>query len=169
MRVVVPYVLGRLEPATLRAVVSWPGGVDLVRLPAEDRGAYARLVRSLWSAGEGFMVCEQDIVPTRAQLLELATCHARWCSFLYDADHYPDGPMMGLCKFSTPLLRAHPHAADVALIVGRRRDADAEWWNVDNRMARDLSIRHVPWCCHDSRVRHLHPGGPFRPPEPARA
>lgn len=169
MLVVVPYVPGKLHHVTRAAVRAFAPHHRFVPLDADDDGAYGRLVRELWSAGEPFAICEQDTAPTRRQLDDLAACPGGWCSFLYDDALYPDGPMLGLVRFSADVLREHPIAAECALVIGRRRDTEAPWWNVDNLIARDLQIRGVPWCCHRDRVRHLHHGEPSGPMVDARA
>lgn len=165
MRVVVPYVAGMLDEATAAAVAGSGFPVELRQLDRGDLGAYGRLVRGLWREGQTFAIVEQDVIPTRDQLVELAECPGDWCSFLYDTALYPDGPYFGLVKFSARAMRAHPHAAECALVIGKRRDTEAPWWCVDSNMARDLSIRRLRWCLHDGRVRHAHVGPVSAPME----
>lgn len=164
MLVVVPFVDGMLHPATARALTSWRGRKQFHQLDRDDKGAYGRLVRSLWGRQETFTIVEQDVAPSVGQLAELASCPMPWCTFLEDSGLYPDGPMFSLVKFSAFLQRQHPHAADDALITGARRDGEAGWWEVDRLMARNMEIRRVVWCCHDGRVRHLHLGSATVPP-----
>lgn len=73
--------------------------------------------------------------------------------------------MFGLARFSHRLMREHPMAAECALVVGKRRDQEAEWWQVDSLMARDLLIRcgAGSYAFHDGRVHHAHVGAPSGP------
>lgn len=156
--VVVPYVRGMLCPATAALAVNsgWPHA--FCELDREDEGGYGRLVRRLWQSQDDTIICEQDVEPTPQQINELATCSHDWCGFNYDDGLYPDGPMFGLVKLSGRLKVRHPFAAEVALVIGKRRDTEAEWWRVDALMARDLMIRGERWQAHESRVHHVHAG-----------
>jgi hypothetical protein len=61
-------------------------------------------------------------------------------------------------------MERHPHAAEVALVIGKRRDQECEWWRVDAMMARDLMIRGERWAEHVPVVHHAHVGAPSGPP-----
>lgn len=139
-------------------------GVDWEVLDATDPFAYGRLFRQLWADGRTFVICEHDVAPTFDQLYAILTCGHPWCSFAYDDGLYPDGPTFGLVRFDAAVMREWPHAANVATIIGKRRDEQCEWWRVDSMVARDLMIRRVPWFEHRPPVRHLHPGPPSGPP-----
>jgi hypothetical protein len=163
LTVVVPYVKGMLHCGTTQAVTHSGFWHRLVELPTGDEGAYGRLVRDLWHQGSTFVICEQDVIPSIDQLEAIATCEHDWCSYSYDDGLYPDGPMFGLVRFTSRVMTQHPHAAEVALVVGKRRDQEAEWWRVDALMARDLKIRGVPWFMHTPAVHHVHTGPPSGP------
>lgn len=156
--VIVPYVRGMLSPATAALAVNcgWPH--VFCELDPDDEGGYGRLVRRLWLEQDDTIICEQDVEPTPQQINEICTCPHDWCGFNYDDGLYPDGPMFGLVKLSGRLKTRHPHAAEVALVIGKRRDLEAEWWRVDALMARDLMIRGESWRPHASRVHHVHAG-----------
>jgi hypothetical protein len=160
----VPFVDGMLDQDTCRTVTHSGYWYRLCRLKIGDDGAYGRLVRQLWAYGDTFIICEQDVVPTVDQLEAIVDCDHDWCSYSYDDGLYPDGPMFGLVKFSSRVLAKHPMAAEVALVVGKRRDQEAEWWRVDALIARDLKIRGVPWFMHEPAVHHVHRGPPSGPP-----
>lgn len=162
--VVVPFVHGRLNGATYKAVLESGFWCRFVDIDPTDEGAYGRLIRHLWRSASTVIICEHDVVPTRAQFEALASCGHDWCSYSYDDGMYPDGPMFGLVKLTGRLMTMHPHAAEVALIVGKRKDMEAEWWRVDALMARDLKIRGVPWFEHTPAVHHTHYGLPSGPP-----
>lgn len=161
--VVVPYVHGMLNQETYRAVQYSGHWCRFVDLDPADLGAYGRLVRRLWRSQTTVVICEHDVVPTRAQLDCIVSCEHDWCSYSYDGNLYPGGPMFGLVRFSGSVMVAHPEAANVALVIGKRRDIEAEWWRVDALMARDLKIRGVPWHEHQPVVHHAHVGPPSGP------
>jgi hypothetical protein len=152
-----------LNQGTCRAVQQSSYWTRFVDLDPNDPGAYGRLIRQLWRSRTTVIICEHDVVPTPAQLYRIASCGHDWCSYSYDDGLYPDGPMFGLVRFSGAIMAAHPHAADVALVIGKRRDIEAEWWRVDALMARDLKIRGVPWTQHEPAVHHAHVGPPSGP------
>jgi hypothetical protein len=158
--VIVPYVHGKLHPDTLRAVQYSGFYCRFVDLDPLDLGGYGRLIRGLWRSQVTVIICEHDVVPTRDQLSTLHDCDHDWCSYSYDGDLYPGGPMFGLVRLSGRLMANHPHAAEVALITGKRKDLEAVWWQVDALMARDLKIRGVEWHQHAPVVHHAHTGPP---------
>jgi hypothetical protein len=156
--VVVPYVQGKLSSATVRTVKLSGWAYTILRLPDCDPGAYGRLVRNLWAGTTDVIICEQDVEPSAGQLADICTCGHDWCGYNYDDGRYPDGPMFGLVRLSRRLQVRHPMAAEVALVIGKRRDVEAEWWRVDSLMARDLMIRGEHWTAHPGRVHHAHCG-----------
>lgn len=161
--IVVPYVDGMLCPGTVRVVKGSGYPYRFVQLDRNDPGGYGRLVRRLWEDCADVVLVEHDVVPTVAQLAEIGECGHDWCGFNYVGDLYPDGPMFGCVRLSRRLMCRHPAAATVALVVGKRRDEEAEWWRVDALIARDLMIRGERWTAHASRVEHLHVGAPSGP------
>lgn len=158
--IIVPYVHGHLAQETMVAVRSSGYYSRFVDLDPLDLGAYGRLVRQLWRSRSTVIICEHDVVPTREQLTTLHECEHDWCSYSYDGDLYPGGPMFGLVRLSGRMMTEHPHAAEVALITGKRKDLEAVWWQVDALMARDLKIRGVAWHEHSPAVHHAHVGPP---------
>lgn len=162
-QVIVPFVPGMLSGGTERAVRGSCLDARFVELDPDDEGGYGRLVRRLWLEQDDTIICEQDVEPTADQLGELCVCPHDWCGFNYDDGLYPDGPMFGLVRLSGRLKVRHPHAAEVALVIGKRRDTEAEWWRVDALMARDLMIRGERWTPHQSRVHHAHVGAASGP------
>lgn len=180
-----PFVAGRLNPATLSVVLQSGLPYRLEDIDPLDDGAYGRMFRFLWSQKETFIICEQDVVPTQAQLWAIASCHHDWCSYNYGDGLYPDGPMFGLVRFSGRLMGRLPMAAEKALTTEDRpvrwsrlcddalarakegwpwtEGGERKWWAVDNAVARDLTIRGVRWTAHGSRVAHAHAGPPSGP------
>jgi hypothetical protein len=158
--VVVPFVAGRLQPATWTAVTATRGAAQFVCLDSGDDGGYGRLVRRLWARGADVIICEQDVAPTLEHFEQLEACPRPWCSFPYHDHMYADGPMFGLVRFRSALMAEHPMAADVALEGPPRRPAEVGWWECDSMLARDLMIRGAVWHRHTPPVQHVHPGGP---------
>lgn len=152
----VPYVPGRLVPATKLAIEQSGFPYLFHELPIGDDGAYARLVRNLWNLKRSMIICEQDVVPTIEHLHQMVACSHDWCSYCYDDGSHPEGPMFGLVHFTGAVMQAHPWAADDALVVGKRRDTDHHWGSVDSAMARNLMIRGVKWYRHIPNVHHSH-------------
>jgi hypothetical protein len=134
------------------------------QLSADVEAGYGRLFRSLWAAARTFIILEHDVVPTAVQLREIAGCGHGWCSYATDEGIYPAGPSFCLARFDRQVMEAHPYAAGVATIIGKRRDVEAEWWRIDSLVARDLMIRQVPWFEHEPAVHHAHVGAPSGPP-----
>jgi hypothetical protein len=121
------------------------------------------MFRRWWAECHTFVICEHDVVPTVAQLDRIVSCGHEWCSFQYDDGLYPVGPMFGLARFDASVMIEHPYAAEVALVIGKRRDVECEWWRVDSMVARDLMIRGVKWHQHEPAVHHAHIGAPSGP------
>lgn len=166
--VVVPFVHGMLNPETAR-VVSYSGHWHrLVDIDPNDHGAYGRLFRQLWRSAVSFVICEHDVVPTQEQLDEIVHCRHDWCSYGYDDGLYGPGPMFGLCRFSSSIMRAHPLAAEVATMVSRELGIERSWHDLDSHVARDLGIRGVEWHEHNPPVHHVHLGPATVPPPVAK-
>ena len=161
--VVVPFVEGMLSPETRRVVTLSGYHYRLCSLDRNDEGAYARLIRHLWRWPCDLVIVEHDVEPTIGQLEEICECGHDWCGFNYDDGLYPDGPMFGCVRFSDRLIRRQCHRADDRLIVGKRKDQDCPWWQVDTQMAQGLMIAGERWIAHDSRVHHVHAGAPSGP------
>jgi hypothetical protein len=152
-----------LNEATRRAVQYSGYRCRFVDLDPGDPLAYGRLFLSLWRSQATVIIVEHDVVPTEHQLAVIQGCHHDWCSYSYDDDLYPRGPMFGCVRFSGRLMVEHPWAAEVALTGDKREDVIVNWWDVDNRMARDLLIRRVEWIEHEPSVHHAHVGPPSGP------
>ena len=163
--VYVPFVDPMLSDETLDAVKSAGVEYQLVQLDIADPYGYARFVGQLWLRGETFIICEQDVVPTEKQLHTIVSCGHKWCDYQYDTTSYPVGKMMGLCRFDSTILKAYPWVPGSALHVGTGHEHPVVWWNVDNRIARDLDIRHVEHVLHTPEVKHLHRRSWIRPYE----
>src|SRR5205085_3509198 len=131
MRLIVPYVKGRLRPETLAVALAHDDHVDLVDVEADGR-TYARFLAGLWQRQESVLIVEHDVVPTRGQLASLASCDHPWCAFTYEPheDVSYDDPgaivMLGCCKLSAEFMRATERAWF---------DLDLPWWHCDVRVS----------------------------------
>lgn len=76
--IVIPYVAGMLHHETART----PGG-EFVQLPEDDPYAYWRLLLALYDHGQDFMIVEQDIIITQAQIDDINACPEPWCVYGY--------------------------------------------------------------------------------------
>jgi hypothetical protein len=153
--VVVPYVHGMLNLDTWRLVQHLVHPHRFEDIDPNDGGAYSRLFRRLWAAGETFIICEHDVVPTVGQIATILSCDHDWCSFRYDGDAYPGGPMFGLCRFDRRVMAAHPLTGEYATMADRELGIERSWHDLDAYVARDLLIRGVTWREHLPPVRHV--------------
>lgn len=132
--VVIPYVQHKLRAETQAVGASF--NAAFADLTGDDQG-YFKLLALLWLEGHGFILCEEDVVPTPALIQELWDCEAEWCSAwfrlyegeLKDGESRPRHPRrfkvadtLALNKFGTTLLRRAPRAMQFAAArtMGRR-------------------------------------------------
>ena len=151
-RVYVPYVT--LYPQTERALANLVLPVTLVYCPA--RWSYTELLRSLWRAGDTFILCEQDIGPRAGDDIALLTCPEDWCGFVYaNTDRYAGH--LGFTKFSSSLLRREPDVIDVARTYGHPNVPAGHWVWLDNRLRDVLEVRGYHFHSHVPPVPHYNP------------
>jgi len=130
--VVIPFVNGKLRAET--KAVGEPFNATFFDLTGDDQG-YVKLMTRLWSEGKGFVLLEEDVMPTPALLQELWDCPEELCSaffWLYDGavmdgESRPQRPRrcrvsatLALNKFGSSLLRRAPRAMQDA--AGRTND-----------------------------------------------
>src|ERR1035437_9438761 len=140
---VVPFVVGRLSGATRAAVP------DATFVRMIDDQSYWRLLCRYWKLGQTFIVVEQDVVPTRAQIDTLWACPADWCAFAYDMNGIVS-PALGCTKFSAALLERT--AGLPAAIISEHR----HWQSLDAMIIGELHRRRFTEHVHEPAVRHLH-------------
>lgn len=156
-RIVLPFVAGGLRQEAVQALSQSRLPFDAIRLDAGDDGAYAALVEQLWAAGETFILVEQDVVPTRSQLLALARCHGNWCSYCYAGAGYPRAPMLGCVKFGRELLARRPEVGQTVLLTHHTRTHHVGWRSVNETLSHHLWTLGETWHRHHPDVVHLHP------------
>lgn len=157
-QVIVPFVHGMLHEGTVDVLERSGVQFALYQIDPADEFAYANLFATAWSRGETFVILEHDVLPTVEQLWAIVGCDHDWCSYPYDDDITLAGPMFGLVRFHRRLMERFEHLPGSALHIGTGHPHPVYWWNVDNRVARDLNIRHVTHTFHLPPVRHDHRG-----------
>lgn len=126
MRLVCAYT--DLRPATRRAVAAWPDR-EFVYVGGDDY-EYGRLLRELWEDGETVYLCEHDMVPTLAQLEEIAACSCDYGCFPY-AWTTCVGPAMGATKFSADLMATYPDVMEIACRIPSNYGEPGHWRQLD--------------------------------------
>jgi hypothetical protein len=118
---------------------------------------YARALTQMWAAGIGFTVVEQDVVPTRRLLRELAACPEPYCAAPY-AWHTTVGPALGCTKFSSLLLRTYPDAMTIAARLPSSYGDPGHYRQLDVRLMQSVlrDLYGLQPHCH-APVEHRNP------------
>ena len=152
--IVIPYVHNKLRAET-RAVGEHLF-TEFANVEDSDQ-AYFKLLTRWWELGRGFILCEEDVVPSVELLNEMWSCPAEWCSaffYAWGGTMYPDEikpqypwrhritDTLALNKFGTTLLRRAP---------GAMRDAAARTNHRNHYNMLDLAL------VHEGAVLQSHP------------
>lgn len=116
-------------------------------IPLVDDFDYWHYFQERWAEAHSFINVEQDVVPTREQLNELASCPSIWCGFGYEDDE-EKRPYFGCTKITQELMAFAPD-------VWRHK---THWSVCDTRMA---SLQGRFGFCHHGTVKHLESCNPF--------
>lgn len=152
MRVVVPFVA--LHPWAAGALDAHVPEAERVRLSPRSEGAYYELLRSLWRAGDAFLVVEQDVEVHAEVVPSLERCSSPWCVFPYagpgpaGAANAPLTRSLGCTRFSASLLGAEPSVMDELPV--------RSWRRLDCELAPALMRRGYAPHVHRPPVRHHH-------------
>lgn len=149
-----PYVDGMLNSETRDVILSVPIPHRFVAIDPLDPYAYSRLLRRIWQERRTAIIVEHDVIPTYAQLTQIATCGHEWCGFRYSGRCDGLGGTLGCARFGAHLMRRYPLAAQYALHDRRSPRGDTHWQQVDQELARDLRIRGAVWSDHGTLVHH---------------
>jgi hypothetical protein len=152
--VIVPFVPRFLRGQTIAAVPN-ARFVDV----SSDNYAYWRLLRSLWSLEETFVIVEHDMVPSEEMIPGMWSCPEVWCAHAYRMDSIVE-TALGLVKFGSALLRSTSSLLDGIMEQHR------VWSGLDSIVIAELHRRGYKEHVHQPPVRHLHEPAP--PPEPRR-
>lgn len=144
MKLIVPYVEGRLHPLVLPVLRS-----DGLQPQAErllDDYDYGRLMARLWREFQTVFVVEQDILPWPGALRELQQCSCEWGTYSY---HYFGGigisHMLGCCKLTDRLMSRLPQLWDWG----------CHWAYVDRRLFSEARAAGIEPHLHRPPVIHL--------------
>jgi len=102
MLVIVPF--AQLHPITDRAVAEFFPDARRVNV-AGDNFAYWRLLRSVWDRGEGIVIIEHDIEPTKTAVDQALSCECEWGRSPYPWS-ITTTASFGFARFSAELLQA---------------------------------------------------------------
>ena len=122
-----------------------------------DTHSYWRLLCLYWKLGS-FIVVEQDVVPTRAQIDTLWACPQEWCAHRYQMDGIVESGL-GCTKFHSSLLERTAGLPDAII------DEHRHWQSLDAMVIGELHRRGFVEHIHEPAVLHLHD---YKPPEPRR-
>ena len=151
MIVVIPYVAGKLEPATVEA--AGPEAI-LIYLgqptpPEAQDEAYWTVLRVYWNMLAGrqdLILIEQDIVVHPEVIPTMSACGHRWCGYRYNfgGENPTDYPMLGCTHFSASLMAERPEAIE---------QARGGWHQLDQRIKAALGFDQE---IHEPPVYHRH-------------
>jgi hypothetical protein len=159
LRVVVPYVHGRLLRATVDSVQEHLPGASYRDVGGSET-AYHDLLAELWVQPEDTIVVEHDIEVHERVLGSFEGCTGWWCTLPYQG---PSGPLtenLGCVRWRAELMRDEPD-----LLTAIASDANSvparSWRRLDVRLLTELKRRGYDPHAHSDPVRHLHryPGG----------
>lgn len=148
MKLIVPYAEDGLADEVRELGESL--GAQFVLTPRAHTTSYSALMCRLWSEGEAFIVCEQDVLPTVAMLEEMWTCtDDEWCHGYWVDPNWIGSPpprhsqWLGLARFSESLLQRVSNR-----MVGLTGHAH---WN-----QQDIDLWYLLKSIRDDRGPHLH-------------
>ena len=145
MKLIVPFV----EDGLAEEVRDLGNSLDaeFVLTPRADTTSYCALMSRLWSEGEGFIVVEQDVLPTVEILHEMWTCPEEWCHgyWIDPPSDIPHWQWLGCAHFSASLLKRAPD------IMGKLAEQRQTHWN-----QQDISLCLALQATRDGRGPHLH-------------
>ena len=85
----------------------WEVGALPAKLSDPDED-YGRFMAERWDRGAGFIIVEQDVVPTPEQIDGLRVCGHPLCSFGYEGED-TQNLMFGCVRFSADFIAAYPN------------------------------------------------------------
>jgi hypothetical protein len=161
--IVVPYVDGMLREETMQAVHDSGEAYLTQPIDPDDPYDYAGWFRTWWKMPMDFIVIEQDMVPTPAQIKTLIEQGPDWSGIPY---HVGDGRYtagLGFCKISAALRKRWPNAGvNASLDPADSRNLIA-WPSLNENVERHLTRLGERFWALSGKVEHLHY------PEPAHA
>jgi hypothetical protein len=95
-----------------------------------DEG-YWELLDACWSAGEEFIIVEQDIVVLPKTLDELELCPHDWCAAPYPYLDEPAAWGLGCTKFSDRIMARHPRIMEQVAMMSNEQHPPKHWCTLD--------------------------------------
>ena len=120
---------------------------------------YFVMVATFWTQGQTLITCEQDIVPTPAQITALMDCPEPWCAYAYEYPPFGHYAGMGLAKFSDALIGRHPEAFTEIAKWSDPTHSPMHWCRMDGFLKQYLSEHGETQHVHGI-VEHRHKGRP---------
>lgn len=154
--VIVPFVDGMLRPETMAAVESCGAGYLTQPIATADAGDYARAFRDWWDLPMDIVIVEQDIVPTRAQLVELIDHPDEWVSAPYHVGEGRYTTGLGFCKIAASLRERWPDGATNITADPRGRGGYVSWQSLNEAVERHLGRLGERMTVLGAPVIHLH-------------
>lgn len=118
--------------------------------------AYMRLIASLWSAGEDFLIIEHDVVPNRTALLQAERCSCLWATSPYNGPGLdPIYHSLGFVRFRAELMRREPDLmSQVATLDDAIDTTPGHWRSLDARIDGTLRQRGYEPHIHAPVIQH---------------
>ncbi len=141
MNIICPFIPGMLRDETqeaLRAEGAW-----FYPLDPEDGRAYGKVLVHEWTKAEDFLIVEQDMLPTKADIQLMRDCPEQYCAAVY-AWTTDIGPSLGFTRFRREFMLRYPDAM-------REANERAEWYQLDVVLQRAILVRD-----HNEQP-HIHP------------
>jgi hypothetical protein len=160
LKVVVPYVEGKLDPRTTRALRL--ANIDARELDPADDCAYHALLSELWAAGETFAIVEHDIEIGPDTLTSFDKCPEPWCVAPYPGRSFKNYPVpilrvaLGCVRFRAEFLKTNAGILD-AMLPGPSNSLrnPRHWRRCDSLLASALQRRGFAAHEHE-QVNHWH-------------
>lgn len=148
MKIILPYVVGMLQPETK----AFGREVKAQFVRVDEHGSYFALLEKLWDKGQPFLIIEQDIVGSREDVELMRSCPFPYCTAPYI------GPGAQWLSRSLGFTRFRPLRLPRDLFQKIREYPDAEpfifddWRRIDARISQ--ALRMDPH--QHGHVEHLH-------------
>lgn len=150
MRVIVPYVPGRLEAAVLAELDRQQVTAELVEM--RDERHYWRTVTMAWYDGP-FILVEHDVVPL--DLRALWDCPAPWCGYRYLLGCDDRGKRIHTTGFGVTCLKGIR-----SILPDVWGDEPMDYHGLDSHLSHHAYVLGIRQHAHDGIALHATPGLP---------
>jgi hypothetical protein len=154
--ILVPYVDGMLRPETMAAIHESGHAYLTQPIDPADPYEYAGWFRNWWRMPMDLIVIEQDMVPTPAQINELAYHPDPWVGARYHVGNGQYTTGLGFCALGAKMRQSHPDAG-VNITVDQRGNGNlVDWISLNENVERHLTRLGETMTVIDTPVTHLH-------------